>query len=123
MVSLDVPVQALSQPWLSALAGMASALVFVYVSGWCLARLTALGAPVAFHTLPDHGHADVVLDFDTDHDAVTPLLAPRKALATTRRAAPRSSPSRATSSTRPRRCWKAATATARATGSKAATCT
>ena len=27
------------------LAGVASALVFVYVSGWCLARLTALGAP------------------------------------------------------------------------------
>jgi MFS family permease len=27
------------------LAGMASALVFVFVSGWCLARLTALGAP------------------------------------------------------------------------------
>lgn len=27
------------------LAGMASALVFVYTSGWCLARLAALGAP------------------------------------------------------------------------------
>ena len=27
------------------LAGIASALVFVYTSGWCLARLTALGAP------------------------------------------------------------------------------
>jgi len=27
------------------LAGVASALVFVYTSGWCLARLTALGAP------------------------------------------------------------------------------
>jgi len=27
------------------LAGMASALVFVYSSGWCLARLTALGSP------------------------------------------------------------------------------
>jgi len=27
------------------LAGMASAVVFVYVAGWCLARLTALGAP------------------------------------------------------------------------------
>ena len=27
------------------LAGMASALVFVYTTGWCLARLTALGAP------------------------------------------------------------------------------
>jgi MFS family permease len=28
-----------------ALAGMASAVVFVYVSGWCLARLSAMGAP------------------------------------------------------------------------------
>jgi MFS family permease len=27
------------------LAGVASAVVFVYTSGWCLARLTALGAP------------------------------------------------------------------------------
>ncbi|MDP1649135.1 MAG: YbfB/YjiJ family MFS transporter [Rubrivivax sp.] len=27
------------------LAGVASALVFVYTSGWCLARLTSLGAP------------------------------------------------------------------------------
>jgi MFS family permease len=27
------------------LAGVASALVFVFVSGWCLARLAALGAP------------------------------------------------------------------------------
>jgi MFS family permease len=32
-------------PLLRLLAGMASALVFVFVSGWCLARLTALGAP------------------------------------------------------------------------------
>ncbi|MFO1273478.1 MAG: YbfB/YjiJ family MFS transporter [Rubrivivax sp.] len=38
-------------PWPAAwalwrgLAGVASALVFVYVSGWCLARLSALGAP------------------------------------------------------------------------------
>jgi hypothetical protein len=38
-------------PWSAAwalwrgLAGVASALVFVYVSGWCLARLSALGAP------------------------------------------------------------------------------
>lgn len=34
-------------PWAlwRGLAGVASALVFVYVSGWCLARLSALGAP------------------------------------------------------------------------------
>ncbi len=38
-------------PWAAAwalwrgLAGVASALVFVYVSGWCLARLSALGKP------------------------------------------------------------------------------
>ncbi len=38
-------------PWSGAwvlwrgLAGVASAVVFVYVSGWCLARLSALGAP------------------------------------------------------------------------------
>lgn len=38
-------------PWPAAwalwrgLAGVASAVVFVYVSGWCLARLSALGAP------------------------------------------------------------------------------
>lgn len=31
--------------WWRGLAGVASALVFVYVSGWCLARLSALGAP------------------------------------------------------------------------------
>ena len=36
-----------SAPWAlwRGLAGVASALVFVYVSGWCLARLSALGAP------------------------------------------------------------------------------
>jgi MFS family permease len=32
-------------PWWRGLAGVASALVFVYVSGWCLARLSASGAP------------------------------------------------------------------------------
>ena len=32
-------------PWWRLLAGVASALVFVFTSGWCLARLTALGAP------------------------------------------------------------------------------
>ena len=42
---------AMAQPWSAAwplwrlLAGVASAFVFVYSSGWCLARLTALGAP------------------------------------------------------------------------------
>ena len=42
---------AMATPWAAAwpiwrfLAGMASALVFVYVSGWCLARLVALGTP------------------------------------------------------------------------------
>ncbi|WP_298828429.1 YbfB/YjiJ family MFS transporter [uncultured Piscinibacter sp.] len=36
-----------SAPWAlwRGLAGVASALVFVYVSGWCLARLSALGVP------------------------------------------------------------------------------
>ena len=36
-----------SAPWAlwRGLAGVASALVFVYVSGWCLARLSSLGAP------------------------------------------------------------------------------
>jgi MFS family permease len=32
-------------PWWRGLAGVASAFVFVFVSGWCLARLSALGAP------------------------------------------------------------------------------
>lgn len=32
-------------PWWRFMAGVASALVFVYTSGWCLARLAALGAP------------------------------------------------------------------------------
>ncbi len=32
-------------PWMRFLAGVASALVFVYTSGWCLVRLAALGAP------------------------------------------------------------------------------
>ena len=42
---------AMALPWLAAwplwrgLAGVASALVFVYVSGWCLARLSEMGAP------------------------------------------------------------------------------
>lgn len=42
---------AMALPWpqgwaaMRLLAGVASALVFVYTSGWCLARLAALGAP------------------------------------------------------------------------------
>ena len=42
---------AMAAPWPAAwpmwrfMAGLASALVFVYVSGWCLARLAELGAP------------------------------------------------------------------------------
>ncbi|MDP4302708.1 YbfB/YjiJ family MFS transporter [Leptothrix discophora] len=32
-------------PWWRFMAGLASALVFVYTSGWCLARLTSLGSP------------------------------------------------------------------------------
>jgi hypothetical protein len=39
-----------------------------------IAELQALGAPVAFHTLPGTTHDDVVLRFDGDDDAVTPLL-------------------------------------------------
>ncbi len=38
--------------------------------------LKALGAPVTFHVVPGHTHDDMVLDFDTDGDAITPLLAP-----------------------------------------------
>lgn len=40
-----------------------------------VAELQALGASVTFAVLADHSHADLVLDFDTDHDAVTPLVA------------------------------------------------
>ncbi|MES2714123.1 MAG: YbfB/YjiJ family MFS transporter [Pseudomonadota bacterium] len=43
-LGMAFPLPALWPLW-RGLAGMASALVFVYVSGWCLARLTALGAP------------------------------------------------------------------------------
>ncbi|EHR70962.1 arabinose efflux permease family protein [Burkholderiales bacterium JOSHI_001] len=42
-LGMALPVPALWPLW-RGLAGVASALVFVYVSGWCLARLTALGA-------------------------------------------------------------------------------
>ena len=43
-LGMALPLPALWPLW-RALAGMASALVFVYVAGWCLARLSALGAP------------------------------------------------------------------------------
>ena len=39
-------------------------------------ELTALGAPVTFELVPGHTHDDIVLDFDTDHDRITPLVAP-----------------------------------------------
>ena len=42
-LAMALPLPALWPLW-RGLAGVASALVFVYVSGWCLARLTALGA-------------------------------------------------------------------------------
>lgn len=43
-LGMALPLPALWPLW-RGLAGMASALVFVYVAGWCLARLAALGAP------------------------------------------------------------------------------
>lgn len=43
-LAMALPVPALWPLWRFA-AGVVSALVFVFVSGWCLARLTALGAP------------------------------------------------------------------------------
>ena len=43
-LAMALPPAALWPLW-RGLAGVASALVFVYVSGWCLARLSALGAP------------------------------------------------------------------------------
>ena len=43
-LGMALPGAALWPLW-RGLAGVASALVFVYVSGWCLARLSALGAP------------------------------------------------------------------------------
>ena len=51
LVATVVLTAAMSQPWPALwplwrfLAGLASALVLVYVSGWCLARLSALGHP------------------------------------------------------------------------------
>ena len=38
-------------------------------------QLQALGAPVELDVVPGHTHDDMVLDFDTDADAVAPLLA------------------------------------------------
>lgn len=43
-LAMATPWQA-AWPWMRFLAGVASALVFVYTSGWCLVRLSALGAP------------------------------------------------------------------------------
>ncbi len=43
-LGMALPVPVLWPLW-RLLAGMASAMVFVYVAGWCLARLAALGAP------------------------------------------------------------------------------
>lgn len=37
-------------------------------------ELRALGAPVTLLELPSHSHADVVLNFDTDSDLLTPAL-------------------------------------------------
>jgi acetyl esterase/lipase len=41
-----------------------------------VATLAAMNAPVQFHELPGKTHDDIVVDFDTDADAVTPLVAP-----------------------------------------------
>ena len=41
-----------------------------------VAALAALGAPVTLVELPGKNHEDIVIDFDTDGDAVTPVLAP-----------------------------------------------
>ena len=35
-----------------------------------------MGAPVDFHVLPGKTHDDLVLDFDSDRDPITPVLAP-----------------------------------------------
>jgi hypothetical protein len=43
-LGMALPLPALWPLW-RGLAGMASAVVFVYVAGWCLTRLAALGAP------------------------------------------------------------------------------
>ena len=39
-------------------------------------ELIALGAPVTFTEIPGKTHEDIVLDFDTSDDKVTPVLAP-----------------------------------------------
>lgn len=41
-----------------------------------VAALAALGAPVTLVELPGKTHEDIVIDFDTEADAVTPVLAP-----------------------------------------------
>jgi acetyl esterase/lipase len=41
-----------------------------------VAALAATGAPVTLVELPGKNHEDIVIDFDTDEDAVTPVLAP-----------------------------------------------
>jgi acetyl esterase/lipase len=38
--------------------------------------LAGLGAPVTFETIPGKSHDDMVVDFDTGNDLVTPLLVP-----------------------------------------------
>jgi acetyl esterase/lipase len=40
------------------------------------ATLAQLGAPVDVQQIAGKTHDDIVVDFDTDADAVTPLLAP-----------------------------------------------
>ncbi len=51
LVATALLTAAMALPWAPAwpvwrfMAGLASALVFVYISGWCLARLTAMGQP------------------------------------------------------------------------------
>jgi len=41
-----------------------------------VAQLEVLGAPVTFAQIAGNTHDDIVLSFDTDHDGVTPVLAP-----------------------------------------------
>jgi acetyl esterase/lipase len=39
-------------------------------------ELVALGAPIEFELIPSKSHEDIVVDFDTGSDRVTPLLVP-----------------------------------------------
>lgn len=41
-----------------------------------IVELFAIDAPIEFHQLPGNTHDDIVLNFDTDTDRVTPVLAP-----------------------------------------------